>query len=250
MNEIIDRLYKTRTVVGQSGKVHRLKSEIDRYEGEFIAKIISNDPKIINTLEVGCAYGLSSLYICSALKERPGVSHIIIDPFQSNHWDGSGVKHLEEAGVNFFDLIEAKSEIALPKLLSDKEGKLDFIFIDGWHTFDHTLLDCFYATRLLRVGGYLVIDDVSFPAIERVVDFLKTYPCYEEYASLGANKSKSLKKAVVRGLLSLIPRKLLSKILVHRLYRTIFFEDRGARMVALKKINEDTRKWNWHDNSF
>ncbi|MDJ0708008.1 MAG: class I SAM-dependent methyltransferase, partial [Leptolyngbyaceae cyanobacterium MO_188.B28] len=189
MDEIIEKLYKTRQVIGKSGEVHKLRSEIDRNEGKFIYEIICNDSKILNTLEVGCAYGLSSLHICSALKGRPGASHTIIDPFQDKHWDGVGIKNLEEAGFNFFHFMEVKSEIALPSLLAEKEGQIDFIFVDGFHTFDHTLIDCFYATRLLRVGGYLVIDDLTFPSIERVVDFLKNYPCYEEHSSVTFDKA-------------------------------------------------------------
>ena len=45
----------------------------------------------------------------------------------------------------------------MPKFLNMKP--FDFIFIDGWHTFDYTLVDMFYADRLLRIGGYLLIDD-------------------------------------------------------------------------------------------
>jgi predicted O-methyltransferase YrrM len=117
---------------------------------------------------------------------------------------------LEEAGIRFFNLVEIKSEFALPRILEQGEGSFDFIFIDGWHTFDHTLLDCFYATRLLRVGGYLAIDDVIFPAVRRVVDFVLNYPCYELFRSLGTD----------------------------------------LRMVVLKKISEDRRDWDWHDDKF
>ena len=125
-----------------------------------------------------------------------------------------GVKNLEEAGIRFFNLVEVKSEFALPRILEQGEGKFDFVFIDGWHTFDHTLLDCFYATRLLRVGGYLAIDDVIFKSVRRVVDFLLNYPCYELLRSLGRVK------------------------------------DTDLRMVVLKKISEDTRSWDWHDDRF
>ena len=249
MERIIEKIYETGTVIGRSGKVSQLHSAIDRHEGEFLARIIQEDSQILKTLEVGCAYGLSSLYICSAMRERSGTMHVIIDPFQNTTWDGVGIKNLEEAGVEFFHHIEAKSEFALPQLLSEKEGAFDFIFIDGWHTFDHTLLDCFYATRLLRVGGYLVIDDVSFPAIQRVVDFLKNYPCYKEYRSVTTKTKHSLQKTIARILLSPIPQNILMKILMPKLYRKIF-KEQVTRMVALKKIKEDVRQWGWHNDAF
>ncbi|MFQ5963460.1 MAG: class I SAM-dependent methyltransferase [Candidatus Scalinduaceae bacterium] len=249
MKQIIQKIYETGTVIGQSGEVHKLHSEIDRHEGEFLFDIINNDSQILKTLEVGCGYGLSSLFICLATRERAGASHTIIDPFQKTLFDGAGIRNLEEAGIDYFHLIEVKSEFALPRLLEEKEGEFDFIFIDGFHTFDHTLLDCFYGTRLLRVGGYLAIDDVSFPSIKRVVDFLKNYPCYEKYGSVNYNASKSWKKIIARILASPTPRRTWVKVLKPSLYRRIF-EDRVTRMIALKKIEEDIRNWDWHDDAF
>jgi predicted O-methyltransferase YrrM len=249
MKQAIENIYETGTVLGRSGEVQKLHSTVDPKEGEFLSTIIHNDPKIVRTLEVGCAYGLSSLHICLASRERAGASHTIIDPFQNTQWDGVGIKNLEEAGIDFFHLIEVKSEFALPRLLEEKEGQFDFIFIDGWHTFDHTLLDCFYASRLLRVGGYLVVDDVSFPSVRRVVTFLKNYPCYEEYDSISGEVSKSWKKIIARSLMSIIHRRTWVKILQPSLYQKIF-DDRATRMVALQKTKDDSRTWDWHDDAF
>ena len=249
MNELIDRIYETRTVVGKNGDRHKLKAAIDPREGRFLYDTIHNDDGIINTLEVGCAYGLSSLHICAALKERPNASHIIIDPCQNDIFDGVGIRNLNESGINFFELLEMKSEIALPALLEEKEGTVDLIFVDGWHTFDHTLLDCFYATRLLRQGGYLIVDDVSIPGVERVIDYLKNYPCYEECGSLSFNKPKSLKRNILKTLLSPLPQRTFQTLLTPRTYRRIF-EDQSLSMVALKKVKQDERTWNWHNDSF
>ncbi len=252
MKEIIQNIYETASVLGRSGQVHKLHSTIDSEEGEFLFSIINEDPEILTTLEVGCAYGLSSLYICSATRDRPGASHTIIDPFQNTDWDGVGVRNLEEAGIDFFKLMEIKSELALPKLLETSdgnEGLFDFVFVDGWHTFDHTLLDCFYATRLLRIGGILAIDDVYFPSVKRVVDFLKNYPCYEEHGSVRHNLSKSYKNLSARFLLSPIKRKTWAHVLSRSLYR-IIFENRVTRMIALRKVKEDNRNWDWHNDAF
>lgn len=249
MEQFVKKIYEEGSVVGMSGNVHRLHSGIDKEEGSFLFSTINNDPTIRKTLEVGCAYGLSSLRICSATRHRKGASHTIIDPFQNVHWDGAGIRNLEKMGIDFFNLIEIKSEFALPQLLEQHEAQLDFIFIDGWHTFDHTMLDCFYATRLLRIGGVLAIDDVSFPSVRRVVDYLKNYPCYEEHGSVGNAIPKTLKRIFARMLLSPVERKRWSRILSLNLYRRIF-DDRDIRMIALKKVREDSRNWNWHVDTF
>ena len=248
-DELIHRIYETRSVVGRSGETHYLHSEVDHEEGALLFNTIRDDPSIGETLEVGCGFGLSSLHICKALHGRTKASHTIIDPFQMTQWDGAGVKNLEEAGIRFFNLVELRSEFALPRILEQAEGKFDFIFIDGWHTFDHTLLDCFYATRLLRVGGYLAIDDVIFNSVRRVVDFLVNYPCYQVFRSLGRVKSRSWKRVVARTVLRLMPVRMPAELFSRKVYRGIF-EDTDLRMVALKKISEDSRSWDWHDDTF
>ncbi len=250
MNEIIEKIYATGKVTGRSGEVHTLNSAIDRREGEFLHSLIAGDETIKKTLEVGCAYGLSSLHICQALVGREGAAHTIIDPFQMTDWDGVGIGHLAQGGFSDYELIEERSEFALPRLLGERgEGAYDFVFVDGFHTFDHTLIDCFYATRLLRVGGILVVDDTSFPAIHRVVAFLRNYPCYKEIGAVTNKRSKPLKSAVA-GLLSLpIGRKTWARKLNPGTYRKIFEIDR-TEMVALKKIAADERPWDWHDDAF
>jgi len=249
MNELIEKIYRDRRVEGQGGEMHELHSGIDRAEGAFLTSIIEGDPSIKKTLEVGCAYGLSSLFICDTLNGREGAHHTIIDPFQKTEWDGVGLKNLEKAGFDFYTLIETRSEFALPQLLERGEEQFDLIFIDGFHTFDHTLLDCFYATRLLRVGGVLVLDDVGFASVKRVVGFLKTYPCYEEISSIGYDPPKMLKRTVA-GILSVpLSPETWGKVVSARLYRKIF-DLQKIEMVALRKVSQDERDSNWHVEAF
>ena len=98
MDEVIQRIYETRSVVGRSGETHYLHSEVDHEEGALLFNTIHDDISIVQTLEVGCAFGLSSLHICKALQSRTRASHTIIDPFQATQWDGVGVKNLGRSG--------------------------------------------------------------------------------------------------------------------------------------------------------
>ena len=116
MNKVIDEIYNSRSVVGANVKVLELHSEVDRQEGEFLYNLIKNDSSIKKTLEVGCAYGLSALHICEALRGRMDAEHIIVDPFQHTQWESAGILNLEKANIDFFRLIEKKSEFALPHL--------------------------------------------------------------------------------------------------------------------------------------
>lgn len=249
MKQVIDKIYAAGEVTGRSGAIHKLHSEIDSQEGKFLYRIIEKDPSVIRTLEIGCGYGLSSLHICAAVSGRPGTAHTIIDPFQNSQWDGVGTKNLEDAGIDFFELVEMKSEFALPRLLEKKEGQYDFIFVDGWHTFDHALLDSFCATRLLRVGGYLTLDDANWPSVSRAASYLKNYPCYEVHDSLGDDWPNSQRKIAARALMSPVSSDTWKKVLHPSLYRRIF-EKQSTRMIALKKVAEDKRSWDWHADAF
>jgi hypothetical protein len=52
--------------------------------------------------------------------------------------------------------------------------RVDFAFIDGWHTFDFALVDFFFIDRISSVGGVVVFDDANWPAIRKVCRFVKT----------------------------------------------------------------------------
>lgn len=246
LEQVIQKIYETGTVIGRSGKVHKLHSSIDAQEGGLLVDLIREDVTVVRTLEVGCAYGLSSLYICSAIQGRAGATHTIIDPFQTSEWDDVGIRNLEEAGFDFFHLIQVKSEFALPRLLEEGEGQFDLVFIDGMHTFDHALLDCFYGTRLLRVGGYLTIDDVQLPSVRGVVDYLQTYPCYEVCGAVEDDSTKSWAKSIAGTLMSIVPRATWRRLLRSSVYQRIF-EPQLTRMITLRKVKEDSRSWDWHN---
>jgi predicted O-methyltransferase YrrM len=248
-NAVIERIYRTREAVGRSGRTRKVYSAIDAEEGEFLLNLIRNDANVVRTLEVGCANGLASLHICAALQDRPLASHTIIDPEQNGYWDGAGLLHLAEAGITFSNLVELGSEIALPGLLEKHEGKFDFVFIDGMHTFDHTLLDCFYATRLLRIGGYLAIDDVDMPSVHRVIRYYRNYPCYELVGRVRRVVRPALRRRLLLAFMQKISRPTWEKILPAKLCRRLH-HDGVTRMLALKKVAADVRDWDWHNDDF
>jgi len=244
--ETIAGIYQTGRTTGDSGSSHRIfPFAISAEEGAFLLSVIAGDPKVSKTLEVGCAYGLSSLHICAGIRGRSGASHTIIDPFQTLQWDGAGIKNLRSCGVDFFHLIEEKSEFALPKLLEKREGQFDFIFIDGYHAFDHVLLDCFYANRLLKVGGYLVFDDLGWLSVSGAVSFLLKYPCYAVHGSVKKTPKTFWEAAALRFLMPLARCANAAGLFPSRSYRNTFYE-----MIALKKITEDKRSGSWHEDPF
>ena len=132
-------------------------------------------------LEIGMANGGSSVVICQALRELGRGRHTAIDPFQSSPegFKGQGVEAIRRAGLsNLFDLIEDFDYVSLP-LLVQARRRFDLVLIDGWHSFDYTLVDMFYADLLLNVGGLLIFHDSGWPAVNKVCRFLETHKPYE-----------------------------------------------------------------------
>lgn len=122
-----------------------------------------------NTLELGLAYGFSTLYILEAQKHHP-FTHTAVDPGQFYSYGGVGFYN----GLNFsshgrFYLEEMNSFDALMYM---KNRKFELIFIDAGHRFDDVLVDFTLAAPLCTLGGYIVLDDLCLPSITKVKDFL------------------------------------------------------------------------------
>ena len=129
--------------------------------------------KCLKVLEIGMADGMASVTILSAIsKNGPEFKLTSIDPYQNAHWQSNGLKNVKqlklESNHEFIELIDF---LALPKLIERGE-KYDLIFIDGQHTFDHVLLNNFYADHLLKIGGFIINDDIWLPSIKNVCAFL------------------------------------------------------------------------------
>ena len=153
-----------------------LASAISRDEGLFL-RALASEPDVRTTIEVGCGNGISGLYICSGLLNKKNASHTALDPFQIQDFQGHGVQNIGRAGIQFFRLIEQFSEIALPSLLAEG-AQFDLALIDGLHTADQALVDFYFLDRLIRPGGIIVFDDVSSPAVNKVVRYVSRYPNY------------------------------------------------------------------------
>lgn len=246
---LLNRIFEEKIVYDEKGNKHDLQSNISKEEGIFLQSLIKKyQPE--NTIEIGCAQGISSLFICSELEKRQNTHHTIIDAFQSSYFNNIGVANLNKANVKLYDLKEEYSEIALPKLLSEGK-KYDFCFIDGNHTFDHVLIDFFYLNRMTNIGGIIVLDDVGMPSINRLVRYLLNYPAYKLVDKLSQSESTKIKlfDIIIRG-----PFRLISKLMPKR-FRNFIFTGRviksnkelklNSSMVALQKIKEDERSWDW-----
>ncbi len=244
MNAILKRLLDTKTVT--DGKtIYPLHSHMKPEEGELIQRVIASI-RPSTTLEVGMAYGISTLFVCDALAKLPRPArHIAIDPHQTSGWQGIGLAHVQEAGFeSFVELHEEGSEFALPRLLAEKV-QVEVAIIDGWHTFDHALVDFFYINRMLAVGGVVILDDVGgYESIHRLVCHILTYPAYKLFGTVPASPPAPSPFGRLRRALARMPaaRRLLHPDLLNRRW------DPGwGSCVAVQKIAPDERSFDWHE---
>jgi predicted O-methyltransferase YrrM len=98
---------------------------------------------------------------------------LAIDPFQTESWNGAGLRTLREAGVeDLVEVIEEESQLALPRLVS--EGReFDLAFVDGDHRFEGVFIDLYFMTRLVRPGGLVVVDDMWMPAVRTAIAYVE-----------------------------------------------------------------------------
>jgi predicted O-methyltransferase YrrM len=249
--DIIDRIFRTGVVQSEDGKDIRLSANVDRREGEFLQRLVAaNKPN--RSLEVGFANGISALFICAALAEQDKRHHTLVDPNQSTEWQNAGVTNLKRAGVDFWDLIESPSEVALPNLYHNKE-KFDFALIDGWHTFDHALVDFFYIDKMMNVNGVVVIDDVSMPSLNKLARYiLSNYSNYKYESHIGTRGDKPTVARKLGGgffryclktISYMVPRPLRHRFFSGYVLDTDKSLNLDASMIALRKTADDTRSW-------
>ena len=154
-----------------SGELVKLRAAVGNREGRYLQRVLKKN-KFKKCLEVGLAFGVSTFNIITAIYKNGGTL-VSIDPNQSGKWNNMGKKLIMNIGLDKHHTIyEDKSYVVMPELLKKEEGSYDFVFIDGWHTFDYTLIDFFYGDKLLRIGGYIVIDDALHQGVEKTLKYL------------------------------------------------------------------------------
>lgn len=166
---------------------------------EFVKK---TKPRL--ALEIGMANGISTVAILQGLKENQFGKLISIDPYQNADWQGAGLNLINACGLgDMHRLIEEPDYLALPKLL-DEGTRVDFAYIDGWHTFDYALLDFWYVDKMLNIKGAVAFNDCGLRAVSKVIKFVQTHRDYREEMVLNRTYAASnLAKTFVRRALGL-----------------------------------------------
>lgn len=179
---VLQEIMDSQSAYSQLGEQIPINSNIPlAYAEALYQTILQANPSIV--LEVGMAFGVSSLAILSALRDGSRDGRLIsIDPFQSSKsgWQGCGLTTIARAGFEKrHELIEDYDYNALARLLA-ANFKIDFAYIDGWHTFDYAFVDWWYIDKMLRVDGIVGFNDCGWRSVDTVIRFVLSHRKYSE----------------------------------------------------------------------
>jgi len=198
----IEAVHRRKHVVLSDGTRKQITGAVRTDEAARMAALIL-ERQYRSTLETGVAFGVSTLAICLALDAvKADTIHYGVDPEQWSVHQGAAVALHDEHGIQTpLRILEGCSHEVLPALL--KEGvQLDFAFIDGWHTFDYTLLDFFYIDKLLKPRGVVAFHDCWMPSKRKVLRYITTHRKYRllPYPKARLNLSlRRLARSALRG---------------------------------------------------
>jgi predicted O-methyltransferase YrrM len=184
-NDLVEKIRAARGKLATDGPI-RVRSagdfervSIGRSDGDVLRDLVLAEGAR-TVIEIGLAYGASALAIAEALvaSESGQGRHVIIDAYQ-NRFHGSGWRAIVEAGISGLCLLfEERSQIVLPRLLSD--GFLaDAAFVDGSHIFHNVFVDLFYLRELVRPSGLVILDDCSYPSVATAVRYFEVNTGWE-----------------------------------------------------------------------
>lgn len=147
------------------GEVNNPKEDFERWlPGQDIPKILENIQDPIG-IEIGTAEGVTTEHLLSSI---PTLKLFGIDPYPTYiDWDGNQpaaeknkATYLERT-AQFSDRLQhiyKESDDAHPDFANDS---MDFVFIDGLHTYEQVKKDCNNYWPKLKKGGFLIGHDFA-----------------------------------------------------------------------------------------
>jgi predicted O-methyltransferase YrrM len=252
MNAVLESILARREVTSSEGERRPLSDEITPGDGMFLQEVLrAVRPR--QSLEVGMAYGVSSLYICEVLAEDPDSRHVVVDPYQNvpgpwgDSWRGIGIDNIRRAGYDHIvEFVGQPTSIALPRLFSTGR-RFDFAFIDGFHVFDAVLVDFYLVDLLLKPQGVVVFHDADWDSVRKALRYVVTNRSYEVYRCFpemrGFRKRRYRAKAIVAKALGKVFT--FAKPEYSRPDMNLGLEPK-SRCVALRKKADDARGHHAH----
>lgn len=244
----LEKIFNTNAVeINLEGDTVPLHSNTSLSQGLFLQEMFDL-VRPIQSLEIGFAYGISTLFILEKhheLKSKVG-AHIVIEP--DDYWGSAAEYNIEKENLtNYIQIKRDYSDKVLANLFIENY-RIQFAYVDTTKQFDVIMHDFFMLDKLLDVEGIIVFDDCggSWPGVQRAIRFINTLPHYEIVGKHGRMKISVKKRIAIQTityLLKLIPFK--NKIYVGMDISTNSQLGLDYSCIAFKKKFEDKRAWDW-----
>lgn len=252
MLESLKQIFLTQSIeTGIGDEKIPLHSHTSKEQGLFIQEMFDS-VKPANTLEVGFAYGISTMFILEKHRENNAVekAHIVIEP--DSYWGNAAIYNIEKEGLTkFLDIRKGYSDKVLTQLFHE-DHRIQLAYIDTTKQFDVVFQDFYFIDKLLDIGGIIILDDCGggWPGVQRVARFIATLPHYEiagAHNKVELTLKKKIAVSVTKLFMALVPFK-------KRFYPTLNLKtDQELGLdydcIAFKKTGPDKRNWDF-DKTF
>ena len=142
-------------------------------------------------METGFGTGSTAVHMLAASASWGG--NVLSIDWSEKNFNHIGKRNLERSGYGErHQLIERPSFEVMAELLIDRR-QFDFVFVDGWKSFDYLAYECFVVNQLLPVGGCLMFDDAQLPSMRKLIKMLVGHYQYEEIDYIRFGQPTSLR---------------------------------------------------------
>ena len=146
---------------------------------------LPNDNTPITYCEIGVFYGANLLRFAELYGKHPQSKLIGIDPWIEYNEYSEYKNEISNIYKTFCENLEGsphKDKITIYRDFSEKilptleNNYFDIIYIDGNHETEYVVKDAEMAYKLLKVGGYIIFDDINWHTVrEGYFIFMKKY---------------------------------------------------------------------------
>jgi predicted O-methyltransferase YrrM len=244
LNTLIEILETGTIEINSTGERVTLHSHTPKGQGLFLQQMYDL-VKPSKSLEVGLAYGISTLFILEKCRQYNSAEkcHVIIEPFP---WGNTALYNITKEGLEkYIDIRNELSDKVIPSMYLNND-RIQFAYVDTTKVFDTVLQDFYFIDKILDVGGIIIIDDASTGGINMVIRFISTLPHYKavgKFDQQQSGKLYSIGERIFEAALTLVPFK--SRFLKTYSFKTNRQLDIDYRCIAFRKINADERNWDW-----
>ena len=161
--------------------VQDIPSAVGEEECFKLYDIVSDLKEDSLIVELGCACGRSTAVLGAVAKDK-NLRFITIDPFVDNYYQTED----KQKAIDFFkqnmELLDTKYELLIDCSQNvalrwwgqdfEVEEKVDFLFIDGDHSYRAVRLDCELWIPFVKKRSYILFDDYSssWEGVRKAVD--------------------------------------------------------------------------------